>query len=44
MSVMYKCVSSYSKADAVEQKYMVNSGVRGTKDRNIRSRWIGIIL
>jgi hypothetical protein len=31
------CVSSYSKVDAVEQRDMVNSGVRGTKDRNLRT-------
>jgi hypothetical protein len=32
-------ISSYSKVDAVEQKDMVNSGVRGagTKDRNLRT-------
>jgi hypothetical protein len=30
-------VSSYSKVDAAEQKDMVNSGVRGTKDRNLRT-------
>ena len=29
-------MSSYSKVDAVEQRYMVNSGVRGTKERNLR--------
>jgi hypothetical protein len=28
--------SSYSKVDAVEQRYMLNSGVRGTKDWNPR--------
>ena len=31
------CVSRYSKAGAIEQRYMVNSGVRGTKDRNLRT-------
>jgi hypothetical protein len=34
-------VSSYSKVDAVEQRdiiAMVNSGARGTKDRNLRTR------
>jgi hypothetical protein len=31
-----KCVSSYSKVDAVEQRYMVNSGAGGTKDRDLR--------
>ena len=25
----------YSKVDAVEQRYMVNSGVGGTEDRNL---------
>jgi hypothetical protein len=30
-------VSSYSKADTVEQRDIVNSGVRGTKDRNLRT-------
>jgi hypothetical protein len=29
-------VSSYSKVDAVEQGGVVNSGARGTKDRNLR--------
>jgi hypothetical protein len=29
-------VSSYSKVGAIEQRYMVNSGVRGTKDKNLR--------
>ena len=38
-------VSSYSKVDAVEQRHMINSGVRGKKkDRNPRSGWIGILL
>ena len=27
----------YSKVGAVEQKDMVNSGARGTKDRNLRT-------
>jgi hypothetical protein len=31
------CVSSYSKVDAAEQKDVVNSGARGTKDRNLRT-------
>jgi hypothetical protein len=31
-------VSSYSKVGAIEQRYMVNSGVRGKKDRNPRMR------
>jgi hypothetical protein len=30
-------VSSYSEVDAVEQKDMVNSGVGGAKDRNLRT-------
>jgi hypothetical protein len=30
-------VSSYSKADAIEQRDVINSGVRGTKDRNLRT-------
>jgi hypothetical protein len=34
---IYVCVSSYSKVDAVEQKDMVNSGMRGTKERNLRT-------
>ena len=34
-------VSSYSKVGAKEQRYMVNSGVRGTKEENLRSRCIG---
>ena len=34
----HKCVSSYSKVDAVEQKHVVNPGVRGKKDRN--PRWL----
>ena len=28
----YMRVNSYSKVDAVEQRFMVNSGVRGTKE------------
>ena len=31
-------VSSYSKVDAVEQRYMVNSGVRGTKNKGLRTK------
>jgi hypothetical protein len=31
------CVSSYSKVGAIEQRYMVNSGVWGKKDSNPRS-------
>jgi hypothetical protein len=34
-------VSSYSKVGAKEQRYMINSGVRGTKEKNLRSRCIG---
>jgi hypothetical protein len=30
-------ISSYSKVDAVEQKDMFNSGVRGKKERNLRT-------
>jgi hypothetical protein len=39
MSVL-TCVraSSYSKVGAVEQREMVNSGVRGTMDRNLGLR------
>ena len=33
-----KCVSSYSKVDAVEQRYTVNSGAGGTKDRDLRTK------
>jgi hypothetical protein len=29
--------ASHSKADAAEKKNMVNSGARGTKDRNLRT-------
>jgi hypothetical protein len=29
------CVSSYSKVGAIEQRYMVNSGVRGTKSNHL---------
>jgi hypothetical protein len=39
---IHVCVSSYSKVDAIEQRYMVNSGVRGKKDRNPRSGWVDI--
>jgi hypothetical protein len=38
------CVSSYSKVGPIEQRYMVNSGVRGTKDRNLRSGCIILVL
>ena len=31
-------VNSYSKVDAVEQKDMVNSGVRGNMDRRTQDR------
>jgi hypothetical protein len=39
-------VSSYSKVDAVEQRYMVNSGVRGTKDWNPRTEvdWYSTLI
>jgi hypothetical protein len=33
----YMCVSSYSKVGAVEQRYMVNSGMRGTKNNHLRT-------
>jgi hypothetical protein len=29
------CVSSYIKVVAIEQRYMVNSGVRGTKNNHL---------
>jgi hypothetical protein len=29
-------VSSYSKVGAIEQRYMVNSGVGGTKNNHLR--------
>jgi hypothetical protein len=34
----------YSTVGVIEQKDMVNSGVRGVKGRNLRSRWSGILL
>ena len=39
-------VSSYSEVGAVEQKDMVNSGVRGTKDRGLRTEvdWKSIAI
>jgi hypothetical protein len=36
--------NNYSTVGANEQKDVVNSGVGGTKDRNLRSRWIGNLL
>ena len=36
--------NNYSTVGVNEQKDMVNSGVRGTKDMNLRSRWIGNLL
>ena len=30
-------VSSYSNVGAIEQRCMVNSGVRGAKDKNLRT-------
>jgi hypothetical protein len=38
------CVYSYSVVDVIKQRNMVNSGVRGTKDKNLRSRCIGKLL
>ena len=38
------CVYSYSTVDVIKQRNMVNSGVRGTKDKNLRSRCIGKLL
>ena len=38
------CVYSYSTVDVIKQRDMVNSGVGGTKDRNLRSRCIGKLL
>ena len=38
------CVYSYSIVDVTKQRNMVNSGVRGTKDKNLRSRCIGKLL
>ena len=35
---------SYSTVDEIKQRDMVNSGVKGTKDRNLRSRCIGKLL
>jgi hypothetical protein len=32
------CVYSYSIVDVINQRNMVNSGVGGTKDKNLRSR------
>ena len=43
---IYMRVSSYSKVDAAEQRYMVNSGVGGTKDRNLRTEvgWYSTLI
>ena len=41
---VHVCVYSYSVVDAIKQRNMVNSGVRGTKDKNLRSRCIGKLL
>jgi hypothetical protein len=38
------CVYNYSVVDVIKQRNMVNSGVRGTKDKNLRSRCIGKLL
>jgi hypothetical protein len=35
MCILYMCVSSYSKVGAIEKRYMVNSGVRGTKNNHL---------
>jgi hypothetical protein len=37
-------VYSYSIVDVIKQRNVVNSGVRGTKDKNLRSRCIGKLL
>jgi hypothetical protein len=37
-------VYSYSTVDVIKQRNMVNSGARGTKDKNLRSRCIGKLL
>jgi hypothetical protein len=39
-------VSSYSKVDAVEQRGVVNSGVRGAKDWNLRTEvdWYSALI
>jgi hypothetical protein len=41
---VHTCVYSYSAVDEIKQRNMVNSGVRGTKSRNLRSRCIGKLL
>ena len=41
---VHMCVYSYSIVDVIKQRNMVNSGVRGKKDRNPRSGWVGILL
>jgi hypothetical protein len=38
------CVYSYSTVDVSKQRNMVNSGARGAKDKNLRSRCIGKLL
>jgi hypothetical protein len=38
------CVYSYSIVDVIKQRNMVNSGVKGTKEKNLRSRCIGKLL
>jgi hypothetical protein len=38
------CVYSNSAVDEIKQRNMVNAGVGGTKDRNPRSGWIGVLL
>jgi hypothetical protein len=41
---VHTCVYSYSVVDEIKQRNMVNSGVRGAKDKNLRSRCIGKLL
>jgi hypothetical protein len=44
MCILYMRGNNYSTVGVNEQKDMVNSGVRGTKDKNLRSRCIGKLL
>ena len=41
---VHVCVHSYSTVDEIKQRDVVNSGVRGTKDKNLRSRCVGELL
>jgi hypothetical protein len=34
------CVYSYSTVDVIKQRNMVNSGVRGTKDKDLSDRGV----